>query len=61
MPRIFIAHGTADQILPINSASRRIVPMLQQAGYDVTYHEFDGPHTVKPEQARASLRRFLKR
>ena len=61
MPRIFIAHGTADQILPINSASRRIVPMLQQAGYDVTYHEFDGPHTVKPEQARQAFAWFLKR
>ncbi|MEP7325960.1 MAG: PHB depolymerase family esterase [Gemmatimonadota bacterium] len=54
-PRIFIAHGTDDRILPINSTSRRIVPMLKQAGYIVVYHEFEGPHTVRPDQLREAL------
>lgn len=54
-PRIFISHGTADAVLPIDRCSRRIVPRLEQAGYDVTYVEFDGPHTVPPEIQRAAV------
>ncbi|MEX5235131.1 alpha/beta hydrolase [Kocuria arenosa] len=45
-PRIFISHGVTDRILPIDRTSRHIVPTLQQDGYDVTYLEFDGAHTV---------------
>lgn len=45
-PKFFIAHGTADTILPINNCSRRIVPMLRGDGYDVTYHEFNGGHGI---------------
>lgn len=48
-PRFFVSHGTADHILPIAQTSRRLVPSLRQGGYDVTYHEFDGPHTVPPD------------
>ncbi len=51
-PRIFISHGTQDATLPIVRCSRRIVPQLQQAAYDVTYVEFDGPHTVPSPIAR---------
>lgn len=45
-PRIFISHGVTDRVLPIDRTSRRVVPTLQQGGYDVTYLEFDGAHTV---------------
>ena len=45
-PRFFVSHGTADAVLPIDRCSRRIVPALETAGYDVTYHEFDGGHAV---------------
>ena len=45
-PRFFVSHGTADPVLPIDRCSRRIVPALEEAGYDVTYHEFEGGHTV---------------
>ena len=45
-PRIFVSHGRQDEILPIGSTSRRLVPALEDAGYPVTYREFDGPHTV---------------
>jgi phospholipase/carboxylesterase len=45
-PRFFISHGTHDDVLPIERCSRRIVPQLEQAGYDVLYQEFEGPHTV---------------
>ena len=51
-PRIFISHGRSDAILPIDVTSRRIVPELEDAGYAVTYKEFDGPHTV-PQADRA--------
>lgn len=54
-PRIFISHGTRDPILPIDQCSRRIVPALQRAKYDVNYHEFDGPHAVPPEMTRQAL------
>jgi phospholipase/carboxylesterase len=54
-PRLFISHGTHDQILPIDQCSRRIVPELQRARYDVQYREFEGPHTVPPEMARAAI------
>jgi phospholipase/carboxylesterase len=45
-PRIYIAHGIHDTVLPINRCSRIIVSRLQHDHYDVYYHEFDGPHTV---------------
>jgi phospholipase/carboxylesterase len=48
-PRVFVSHGTRDAVLPIDRCSRRIVPALQRAGYDVAYREFDGGHTVPPE------------
>ena len=54
-PRLFVSHGTADQILPIDSTSRRIVPELKRAGYDVTYREFEGPHAVTPAIGREAL------
>ena len=43
-PRLFISHGTADPILPIDRCSRVIVPALRARGYDVTFREFDGGH-----------------
>lgn len=58
-PRLFIAHGTRDEVLPIETCSRRIVPAVRRAGYDVRYREFDGPHVVPPEIAREALDWFL--
>jgi predicted esterase len=48
-PRIFVSHGAHDQVLPIDRCSRRLVPQLKRAEYDVTYEEFDGGHAV-PER-----------
>jgi len=59
-PRIFISHGTRDQILPIDSCSRRLVPQLKQAGLNVRFKEFDGPHAMPPEIAREAIEWFLK-
>jgi phospholipase/carboxylesterase len=55
MPRIFIAHGTRDNVLGIDRTSRRFVPRLKSDGYDVTYREFDGPHTTPSPIAREAL------
>ena len=45
-PEVFVSHGLEDPVLPIQSTSRIIVPALQQAGYQVTYREFAGGHTI---------------
>jgi len=58
-PRLFVSHGTADPILPIDTCSRRLVPALRDLGYDVTYQEFDGGHTVPPEIADEAVRWWL--
>jgi predicted esterase len=54
-PRIFVAHGVHDRVLPIERCSRRLVPRLRAAGYDVTYEEFDGGHEVPPALAHRAL------
>lgn len=54
-PRIYIAHGTNDRILPIDQTSRQLRPMLEGEGYPVSYTEFEGGHTVRPEDARAAF------
>jgi phospholipase/carboxylesterase len=57
-PRIFVSHGTRDQVLPIDWCSRRLVPAIRQAGYDVLYREFDGPHGV-PDEVQAEAVEWL--
>ena len=57
-PRLFISHGTRDEVLPIDRCSRKLVPQLKRAGYDVLYREFDGPHTIPPEIASNALTWF---
>lgn len=57
-PEIYVSHGKRDEVLPIHSCSRKIVPRLQSAGYEVLYREFDGPHTVPEDIAREALAWF---
>ena len=59
-PRIFVSHGRSDTILPIDVTSRRIVPELEDAGYAVAYHEFDGPHTVPEGIAQDAFKWFVR-
>ena len=58
-PRIFVSHGVHDAVLPIDRCSRRLVPALQRAGYDLTYREFDGPHVVPPDIADEAVGWFV--
>ena len=55
-PRLFVSHGTADQILPIDRCSRVIVPRLRTLKYDVTYREFEGRHEMPAEILAEALR-----
>jgi phospholipase/carboxylesterase len=61
LPDFFVSHGTQDEVLPINDTSREVVPMLERAGYDVTYREFEDGHAHPPEVEEAALEWFLKR
>jgi phospholipase/carboxylesterase len=56
MPRIFVAHGTRDNVYNFLGSRHYIVPRLKTAGYDVTYLEFDGPHWMPAPIARQVLK-----
>jgi len=58
-PRVFVSHGSRDQVLPVESSRSSIVPTLRDDHYDVTYREFDGTHQIPPEIADESLDWFL--
>jgi predicted esterase len=59
-PRFYISHGTHDSVLPIERCSRRLVPQLKRAGYEVIYREFEGPHTIPPDITREAVQWFIK-
>jgi predicted esterase len=54
-PRFYISHGIGDRVLPIERCSRKLVPQLKRAGYDVLYREFDGPHTIPSDIIQESV------
>ena len=54
-PRIFVAHGTQDTVLPIDTCGRPIVRQLQDWGYDVRFRTFEGPHTIPSDVAREAM------
>jgi phospholipase/carboxylesterase len=54
-PKIFISHGTDDDVMPIDDTSRRFVPRLRTLGYEVTYREYAGGHAVPPEIVGAAF------
>ena len=44
IPLVYIAHGTADNVLPIASTSRIFASSLRKNGYKVEFQEFSGSH-----------------
>jgi phospholipase/carboxylesterase len=54
---VLIAHGSADDVVPVNYA-RRARRVLEDAGLNVEYHEFPMSHQVAAEEADA-VRAFL--
>lgn len=58
-PRIFVSHGRQDPILSFDYTEQGLVPSLENAGYDVTFHPFDGEHGVPAAVSEAALDWFL--
>ena len=60
-PRVFIAHGTGDDVLPYTRSRQSIVPGLKASGYNVTFRSFAGGHEVPTSISRAAVRWYLHR
>jgi phospholipase/carboxylesterase len=54
-PRVFVAHGTLDRVIPVELGGDVVVRELRDRGYDVTYRRFRGGHGVVPSIARAAV------
>ena len=54
-PHIFIAHGTEDNVLPIERTGRHLAKLLKRRGLVVAFHEVDGGHTVTKEMLRRAF------
>lgn len=54
---ILIAHGTADEVVPVNYARRARV-QLEGAGFDVEYHEYPMGHQVVMEEIEV-VKKFI--
>jgi phospholipase/carboxylesterase len=58
-PYVFIAHGSKDEQTPVETAGRAHANLLNRAGYDVAYIEYDGPHKSQPRIVEAAVKYFL--
>jgi phospholipase/carboxylesterase len=54
-PRVFVAHGTADSVIPVGQGGDVIVRELRGEGYAVMYRRFKGGHRVVPSIARDAV------
>jgi phospholipase/carboxylesterase len=59
-PKVFIAHGLADEQLPIETSGRANAAKLKAAGYDVQYVEFSGLHAIQPHIVGMAIEFFLR-
>ena len=55
IPLVYIAHGTADNVLPIASTSRVFVSSLRKNGYNVEFREFSGGHHASRQVADEAM------
>ncbi|MGU3494955.1 alpha/beta hydrolase [Xanthobacteraceae bacterium A53D] len=58
-PRVFISHGINDEQIPIDRSGRTHSNLLKQAGYDVNYVEYNGPHAYQPPVVALAVNFFL--
>jgi phospholipase/carboxylesterase len=54
-PRVFVSHGTRDEVLPASVCSERILARLERRAYELEYVEFEGGHRIPPEVARRAF------
>jgi phospholipase/carboxylesterase len=54
-PRLFVAHGLLDRVIPVEQGGDAIVRELRDQGYAVTYRRFRGGHRVLPAIAREAV------
>lgn len=59
-PKIFLARGTEDQVLPIERCGRRIARHLQRTGFEMNTVEFLGGHGIPDEVAREAVKWFVR-
>jgi poly(3-hydroxybutyrate) depolymerase len=60
-PRILLAHGTNDSVIPISAGGDRVAHELRSDGYAVTYRRFRGGHRPRPEIVRAFVASSIRR
>lgn len=58
-PRVYIAHGRADTVLPIDATTRRIVALLGAQDVPTRVQEFDGGHVVPADVAEDAVGWFI--
>lgn len=58
-PRVFISHGVNDEQIPVERSGRTHAALLKEAGYDVTYMEYNGPHAWQPPVVGLAVAFFL--
>lgn len=58
-PRVFISHGVHDEQIPVTRSGRVHAALLKEAGYDVTYLEYNGPHAWQPPVVGLAVDFFL--
>jgi predicted esterase len=58
-PPIFISHGTTDPVIPISVSRDGVVPELRDAGYAVTFREFNGGHSIPTDIANEAFTWFI--
>jgi predicted esterase len=56
---VYISHGRADPVLPIDATTRCIGPGLRAEGVPTYVREFEGGHVVPAEIAEDAVRWFL--
>jgi phospholipase/carboxylesterase len=55
-PRVFIAHGRSDDIIPFEHGGQQIAAQLRDSRYDVTFRPFDDGHTVRHEVVAEAMK-----
>lgn len=58
-PKVFMSHGIHDEQIPIDRSGRAHSALLKEAGYDVTYVEYHGPHAYQPPVVALAVGFFL--